>query len=254
MVIINANLFLLVSTKYYKKMGIYRLSYKNLRRNWWRNFSTVIRIAFGVVILLLLLSSGIGMKTFLKEDQPVTSNFIPNQTNHTSNLNLTSEELLNSVADFFNTTLGLNFTNSQATGFINSLLTNVIYLIDIMASLIFLVGIFGITYAMDLNLLERRREIALLKMMGFTTFQVAATHLIEAALLGFLGAVVGSIIGVLAIFVATRFIEIISISVILPWWLPLMVIILTSLLSALIALISVYYNTKIDPVEVLRHG
>ncbi|MDP1552240.1 MAG: FtsX-like permease family protein [Methanobacteriaceae archaeon] len=235
-------------------MEIYRLSYKNLRRNWWRNFSTVIRIAFGVVILILLLSSGIGLKTFLKEEQPVTSNLFSNQTNQTSNLNLTSKELLNSGVDFFNSTLGLNLTNSQAMGFISSILTNVIYLVDVLASLIFLVGIFGITYAMDMNLLERKREIALLKLMGFTTFQVAFTHLLEAALLGFIGAIVGSIIGVLTIFVVNHFIEIISISVILPLWLPILVIILTALLSAIIALISVWFNTKIDPLGVLRYG
>jgi putative ABC transport system permease protein len=235
-------------------MEIYRLSYKNLRRNSWRNFSTVIRIAFGVVILILLLSSGIGLKTFLKEEQSLTTNLISNQTKQTSNLNLTSKELLNSGVDFVNSTFGLNLTNFQAMGFISSILTNVIYLVDVLASLIFLVGIFGITYAMDMNLLERKREIALLKLMGFTTFQVAFTHLLEAALLGFIGAIVGSILGVLTIFVVNHFIEIISISVILPLWLPILVIILTALLSALIALISVWFNTKIDPLGVLRYG
>jgi putative ABC transport system permease protein len=235
-------------------MGIYRLSYRNLRRNWWRNFSTVIRIAFGVIILIMLLSSGIGLKTFLKEDQSISNDFLPNNTNKSSNLNLTSEELLTSIGNFVNSTFGLNLTNSQSTGFISQILSSAIYIIDILASLIFLVGIFGITYAMDLNLVERRREIALLKLMGFTTFQVAASHLLEAALLGFIGAIVGTVLGVLFIFVGTSFIQIISISVILPWWLPLLVIMLTAILSSLIALISVYFNTQIDPVGVLRYG
>ncbi|HSO25071.1 MAG TPA: FtsX-like permease family protein, partial [Methanobacteriaceae archaeon] len=191
-------------------MGIYRLSYKNLRRNWWRNFSTIMRIAFGVIILILLLSSGIGLKTFLKEDQSQGSNLLPNNTNKSSNLNLTSEELLTSIGNFVNSTFGLNLTNSQSTGFISQILSSAIYIIDILASLIFLVGIFGITYAMDLNLVERRREIALLKLMGFTTFQVAFSHLLEAALLGFIGAIVGSVLGVLVIFVGTSFVKIIS--------------------------------------------
>lgn len=234
-------------------MGIYRLSYKNLRRNWWRNFSTIMRIAFGVIILILLLSSGIGLKTFLKEDQSQGSNLLSNNTNKSSNLNLTSEELLTSIGNFVNSTFGLNLTNSQSTGFISQILSNAIYIIDILASLIFLVGIFGITYAMDLNLVERRREIALLKLMGFTTFQVAFSHLLEAALLGFIGAIVGSVLGVLVIFVGTSFVKIISISVILPWWLPILVIGLTALLSAVIAIISVYFNTQVDPVGVLRH-
>lgn len=234
-------------------MGIYRLSYKNLRRNWWRNFSTIMRISFGVIILIILLSSGIGLKTFLKEDQSQANDFLPNNTNKSSNLNLTSEELLTSIGNFVNSTFGLNLTNSQSAGFISKILSSAIYIIDILASLIFLIGIFGITYAMDLNLIERRREIALLKLMGFTTFQIAASHLLEAAILGFLGAIVGSILGVIFLFLGTNFVKIISISVILPWWLPFAVITLTTLLSALIALISVYFNTQIDPVGVLRH-
>ena len=135
------------------------------------------------------------IKDILKGRSIKGNNFLSNNTNKSSNLNLTSEELLTSIGNFVNSTFGLNLTNSQATGFISQILSSLYISVDILASLVFLVGIFGITYAMDINLVERRREIALLKLMGFTTFQVAATHLLEAALLGFLGAIVGSYSG-----------------------------------------------------------
>ena len=174
-------------------MGIYRLSYKNLRRNRWRNFSTIIRIAFGVIILILLLSSGIGLKTFLKEDQSQGSNFLPNNTNKSSNLNLTSEELLTSIGNFVNSTFGLNLTNSQVYRVYKpNFIQCYIYYRYTGQSDIFS-RYFWYNLCHGSNLVERRREIALLKLMGFTTFQVAVSHLLEAALLGFIGALVGSI-------------------------------------------------------------
>nr|WP_054858638.1 hypothetical protein [Methanobacterium formicicum] len=48
-------------------MGIYTLSLKNLRRNRLRNLSTVLRISLGVIILLILVSSGLGISSFFRK-------------------------------------------------------------------------------------------------------------------------------------------------------------------------------------------
>ncbi len=50
-------------------MGIYALSWKNLRRNRLRNLSTVLRISIGVIILLLLVSSGLGISSFIESQE-----------------------------------------------------------------------------------------------------------------------------------------------------------------------------------------
>lgn len=228
-------------------MGIYSLSYKNLRRNWWRNTSTVLRIAFGVIILLILISSGIGINTFLGENQTAAGTSISN-----SNANTGASNAINTIHDYVNSILGAELSNSQIVKGIRSILRNIISFIDLMASIVFLVGIFGITYAMDINLLERKREIALLKSLGFTERQIMLSLLLEASLLGFIGALIGTVLVIIGITVLSKIIQIGLLSIVMPFWLPFWAIIITSVLSALIAAFSVWYNTKQDPVEALR--
>jgi len=228
-------------------MGIYSLSYKNLRRNWWRNTSTVLRIAFGVIVLLILASSGIGINTFLGENQTAGGTSISN-----ANANTGACNALNAINNYVNSILGAELSNSQIINGIRSILRNIISFIDLMASIVFLVGIFGITYAMDLNLLERKREIGILKSLGFTELQIMLSLLLEASLLGFIGAMIGTILVIIGITVLSNIIQIELFSIVMPLWLPLGAVFITSALSALIALWSVWYNTKQDPMEALR--
>ena len=66
-----------------------------------RNLFAILRISFGVVVLLLLISSGLGLNTFLKQansfhiDSDVTN----------------SELLVTTITDQLNTILGSNMTN-----------------------------------------------------------------------------------------------------------------------------------------------
>lgn len=228
-------------------MSIYSLSYKNLRRNWWRNTSTVLRISFGVIVLLILISSGIGINTFLGENQTAGGTSISN-----ANANTGVSNALNTINDYVNSILGAELSNSQIINGIRSILRNIVSFIDLMASIAFLVGIFGITYAMDLNLLERKREIAILKSLGFIEQQIMLSLLLEASLLGFIGAVIGTVLVIIGITVLSNIIEIGLLSIVMPLWLPFGAILITSVLSALMAAFSVWYNTKKDPVGALR--
>lgn len=229
-------------------MGIYSLSYKNLRRNWWRNASTVLRITFGVIILLILISSGIGIDTILGQTQGANGN-ISNQINSNDTM---INNALTTLNNFVNSILGSNLSNSQLVSGIRNILRNVISFLDLMASIVFLVGIFGITYAMDLNLLERKREIGLLKSLGFTEFQIMLSFFLEAGLLGFTGAVIGTVLVIIGINILSNVIKISLFSIVMPLWLPFFAIFITTLFSALIASFSIWYNVNQDPVGALR--
>jgi putative ABC transport system permease protein len=74
----------------------------------------------------------------------------------------------------------------------------------------------------------------------------------EAGLLGFIGAVIGAVLAVLGITVLSSFIKIQLFSIVMPIWLPFTAIFITTILSALIATISIYYYVKEDAVEALR--
>lgn len=229
-------------------MSIYSLSYKNLRRNWWRNTSTILRIAFGVIVLLILVSSGIGINTFLGENQTAAGTSISNTNSSNEGVN----NAINTLNNYVNSILGSELSNSQIIKGIRSILKNIISFIDLMASIVFLVGIFGITYTMDLNLIERKREIGLLKSLGFSELQIMLSLFLEAGILGFIGAVIGTILVVIGIAILSNLIQIELLSSVMPLWLPFGAIFITAALSAVITAFSVWYNTKQDPVEALR--
>ena len=229
--------------------GIYSISYKNLRRNWFRNASTVLRIAFGVLIFVILVSSGLGISTFLGQNQIAAESSILNQ----SNGNSSSTNILNNINNFINSKLGINLSNSQFLGFIETILKNIINFFDLMASIVFLIGIFGITNAMTVNLLERKREIGLLKSLGFTERQIILSHLLESGLLGFIGALIGIVVGISGIIILSSVIKVIQLSILIPWWLPIIAAFLTTCLSMLLAVYTVFYYTRQDVVEALRY-
>ncbi len=229
--------------------GIYSISYKNLRRNWFRNTTTVLRIAFGVLIFVILVSSGLGISTFLGQNQAAVGSSILNQ----SDGNSSDTNLLNTVNDFINSKLGIDISKSQFLSLIETILKNIINFFDLMASIVFLIGIFGITNAMTVNLLERKREIGLLKSLGFTEHQIVLSHLLEAGLLGFIGALIGITVGIFGIVLLSSVIQVIHISILIPLWLPITALILTTSLSMLLASYTVFYYTRQDVVEALRY-
>lgn len=229
--------------------GIYSISYKNLRRNWFRNASTVLRIAFGVLIFVILVSSGLGISTFLGQNQIAAESSILNQ----SNSNGSTTNIINTINDFINSKLGINLSNSQFLGLIETILKNIINFFDLMASIVFLIGIFGITNAMTVNLLERKREIGLLKSLGFTERQIILSHLLESGLLGFIGALIGIVVGIFGVVILSSVIKVIQLSILIPWWLPITAALLTTCLSMLLAAYTVFYYTKQDVVEALRY-
>lgn len=227
-------------------MGVYSLSYKNLRRNQFRNAGAVLRIAFGVILFLILVSSGLGINTFLGQNQILNGDSISN------NNNTSVKGILNNINDYINSRIGINISDSEFISLVETILRNIINFLDLIASIIFLVGIFGIFNVMTLNLLERKREIGLLNSLGFTERQIILSHLLEAGLLGFIGAVIGTTVGIMGIAILSSVIKVIQLSILIPWWLPVVAVLLTTSLSMLLAVYVVFYN-KHDVVGALRY-
>ncbi len=75
-------------------MDIYKLSLKNLRRNKLRNLFAILRIALGVLILLVLISSGLGLNTFLKQ---ANSFNIESNGNNSQSIVTTITDQVNSI-------------------------------------------------------------------------------------------------------------------------------------------------------------
>lgn len=232
-------------------MGIYSLSYKNLRRNRMRNLSTLLRISFGVLVLTILLSSGIGLNSTVKQIENLTSDVIAPE-NQNQNVS-TVEIVLNSARDTVNSVFGTKLTSSEFSKRVANILMNLIYFLDFLASLVFLVGLFGILNAMNMNMLERKREFGLLKAMGFTENQIIFCTILEAGILGLIGAIAGTLVGIVGITFASQILKFNQLSILIPWWLPLGIILITTLLSMLMALYPAWYGCRRNVADSLRY-
>lgn len=226
-------------------MGIYSLSWKNLRRNRLRNLSTVLRISLGVTILLILVSSGLGISSFLEKSEPTSGIGVPSNTTTENKTNL-----LSSTVNYINSFLGSSITENQLFSRLEGLLVNLVYLLDGLASLALLIGVLGIMNTMGFNLSERRREIGLLKCMGFAKREILISCTLESGLLGLIGSIIGVVIGTLGIWLISIFLAPDLFNV-LPFWLFMGSIGLTTLLSLILGLYPAWFTSQIRVEEAL---
>ena len=222
-------------------MNIYKLSLKNLRRNKLRNLFAILRIALGVVILLVLISSGLGLNTFIKQ---------ANSFNIESNGN--NQSTVTTITDQVNSLLGTNHSNSVVINKIKDLINNIVYIIDGLASLVFLVGILDIINTMGFNLNERKREIGVLKTLGFSNKQLLLSLSLEAGILGFLGSVGGVLIGSIGLILVANIIGI-PISILIPSWLIIGAITLTTILCMILGLFPAWFAVERNVEEALTN-
>jgi putative ABC transport system permease protein len=220
-------------------MDIYKLSLKNLRRNMLRNFFAILRISFGVLILLVLISSGLGLNSFIKQaDSYVNSNGNNSQT------------VVSTITDQVNLLLGTNLSNSMVGKSLDRLINNVVYIVDGIASIVFLVGILDIINTMGFNLNERKREIGILKTLGFSKNQLLISMSLEAGLIGFLGSIGGVLFGSIGLLILADIIGI-PLSILIPLWLIIGSIIITTVLSMILGLFPAWFAANIGVAEAL---
>ena len=232
-------------------MGIYALSWKNLRRNRLRNLSTVLRISLGVIILLILVSSGLGISSFIEKSGTSNGNILAgqklNQTASTDN----QTNIVSSAVNYLNSFLGSTFTENQLISRLESFLVNVVYILDGIASIALLIGVLGIMNTMGFNLSERKREIGILKYIGFTKRQILISCTLEAGLLGLIGSIIGVIIGTLGIWIISAFFQPGLFTILLPFWLFIGTITVTTLLSLVLGLYPAWFTSQIKVEEAL---
>jgi putative ABC transport system permease protein len=221
-------------------MDIYKLSLKNLRRNRLRNLFAILRITLGVLILIILISSGLGLNTFLKQ-----ANSFNLESNGTD-----SQSIVTTIANQVNSFLGTNHSKSVVIGKIKGLINNIVYIVDGIASIVFLVGILDIINTMGFNLNERKREIGILKTLGFSKVQLLTSLSIEAGLLGLLGSIGGALIASIGLIFVANIIGI-SISILIPPWLLIGVISLTTILCMILGLVPAWFVVERNVEEAL---
>jgi putative ABC transport system permease protein len=219
-------------------MSVYLLALKNLRRNRMRNISTILGITMGVLVLLVIVGSGLGVTSFLDRIEglnTINSSGGNVSENNSSNINLTQ---------YISSGLGINLEQYPVANDVVNLIRNVIFFVDALASIALIIGVIGVYTTMFFNELERRREVGLLKLMGFSEKQILISFVLEGTILGLISSLIGVILGSVGLYMLTQIFGISNLGLVLPGWLILMIVTVTTGLSFLLSLYPSWLASK----------
>ena len=146
----------------------------------------------------------------------------------------TTEELIENINNVF--------------GILSSILTGI-------AAVSLLVASFGITNTMLISVLERTKEIGIMKAIGATNNRIVEVFLIESAIVGILGGVLGGIFGFILSSILTGIAEsFVGVGVTTQFDITLYIgaVLFSGFVGILSGTYPAYRAAKLDPVEALR--
>jgi predicted lysophospholipase L1 biosynthesis ABC-type transport system permease subunit len=145
----------------------------------------------------------------------------------------------------------LTFSVGDLLLFVTNLLNNLLVLLTSVMSLAVVAGLIIIANAVALAMLERRRELGILKATGFTSRSVLAQVLLEFALVGFSG----SLLAMLLVSVALTLLGnlLLNTALTAAALTVLGIVLATALICMLIAGLVAWSATRVRPLEVLRY-
>jgi ABC-type antimicrobial peptide transport system permease subunit len=143
------------------------------------------------------------------------------------------------------------FNLANLGDFIDQYLNYMLLTLSTIAGLSLLAGVIIIANAVALAMLERRRELGILKSVGYTSSTVLSEVLIENGVIGGLGAVLAMLLVTLAINLLNRFAFHSNFGV--NGLLVLVLIVGAALLAMITAALVAYGSVRVRPLEVLRY-
>lgn len=125
----------------------------------------------------------------------------------------------------------------------------------------FIVAILGMINTLTVSLLERTREVGLMKTIGVKSFEIRTLFLSESMIMGFAGGVFGLILGTLLGLIASVVLSVVSVNRDGSWiWinnLPLLLALLVVIGSTLVGFLTGLYPSKravrMAPLDALRY-
>jgi ABC-type antimicrobial peptide transport system permease subunit len=140
---------------------------------------------------------------------------------------------------------------ASLTEFINQLLNDILLTLITIASLSLLAGVIIIANAVALAMLERRRELGILKSVGYTSRSILSEVLLENGVIGGTGALLAMLLVTLAIWLLgiIVFKANFGVSTLITLSLILGSAVLSMIVSALVA----WGAVRVRPLEVLRY-
>jgi putative ABC transport system permease protein len=146
-------------------------------------------------------------------------------------------------------------TPEASLAMINELITGVQIFIILVAGISIIVGIVGIINTMTTSVLERRRDIGIMKAIGAKNSQIFLQFFIESGLLGLVGGIVGVVTGTLigwgGILALGNFLST-NLSLEIDWFFIGIVFVGSFLIGGIAGISPAMQAAKQNPVEALR--
>ncbi|GHO87348.1 ABC transporter permease [Dictyobacter formicarum] len=160
---------------------------------------------------------------------------------------------LNSAVDLIGQTVPRAFLLNLAslTDFINQLLNDILLTLTTIASLTLLAGIIIIANAVALAMLERRRELGILKSVGYTSRTILGEVMLENGLVGGMGALVAMALASLITWLLGKYAFDANFAV--DTTIVLALVLGSVVLSMFIAICVAWSAVRVRPLEVLRY-
>ncbi len=147
-------------------------------------------------------------------------------------------------------------TPLQAVGAVNTVLDIINLIVSGIAAISLLIGGVGIANTMFTSVIERTKEIGIMKSIGAKNKDIMAVFIIESALLGLVGGIIGSIIGLALAFLASSAASAVlgglELKVAISYPLIIAAISFSLLIGLFSGLVPAYQASKLNPVEALR--
>ena len=138
---------------------------------------------------------------------------------------------------------------------VNSVLGAIQAFVIIIASISILIGAIGIVNTMSTSVLERKKEIGIMKAIGSRNEQIFLQFFVESGFLGLVGGAIGVIFGILIGYAGTLGINSWLGSEIAPsisLWLIFFTLVGSFLIGAIAGIVPAMHAAKQNPVEALR--
>ena len=143
------------------------------------------------------------------------------------------------------------YESSELASIVNRLIDQVVIPVTLLASFSLLVAIIVISNTMYLTIIDRKREIGIMKAIGASNITVLKNLAIENLVIGAIGGILSLVILYLAFFGLSIILQIgdtpISFTILIG------IFILSLVISVLASIVPAYNTSKIRPLSVLRY-
>jgi putative ABC transport system permease protein len=141
-------------------------------------------------------------------------------------------------------------TNDELLDQVRAVLDTLTAFVTGVAVISLVVGAIGIANVMLVSVTERTREIGIMKAVGARDREVLGLFLGEAAVLGLVGAVLGTALGLAGGYLGTAYVDL---PFVVPWEWGVVAVASGVLVGVLAGLYPAWNAARTDPIEALRH-